>query len=152
MAEYSSASEPLIELADCYNQLSQMKANLDKLRPLPPDTVKSLHDDMVLRYTYNSNAIEGNTLTLQETIVVLKDGFTVGGKSMNDHLEAINHKDAIYFLESLAKSQGPTDEKAALGLHSIIMRSIDDLRAGSWRNDNVQILGATHIPPRHEKI
>ncbi len=71
-----------------FAQLDALKAGLDRHRPLPPDMVANLRADMVLRYTFHSNAIEGNTLTLMETKVVLEDGVTIGGKSMREHLEA----------------------------------------------------------------
>lgn len=71
------------------------KAELDKHRPLNPSIVKKLEEQFVLEWTYNSNAIEGNTLTLQETEIVLNQGITIGGKTVNEHLEAINHKKGI---------------------------------------------------------
>ncbi|MFX7507064.1 Fic family protein, partial [Acinetobacter baumannii] len=76
------------------------KARLDAARPLPQHTVASLRDKLVLEWTYHSNAIEGNTLTLRETKVVL-EGITVGGKSLREHFEAINHRDAILFVEQV---------------------------------------------------
>ncbi|MEA2028240.1 MAG: Fic family protein, partial [Campylobacterota bacterium] len=72
-----------------YQKLDQLKAKLDAHRPLSKEIVNNLHEDMVLRWTYNSNAIEGNTLTLQETKVAL-EGVTVGGKTLREHFEAIN--------------------------------------------------------------
>jgi len=69
-----------------FKQCDQLKARLDALRPLPPHTVKSLHEQMIVEWTYNSNAIEGNTLTLKETRVVL-EGITIGGKSMRKFQE-----------------------------------------------------------------
>jgi Fic family protein len=73
-----------------FKHCDELKAKLDKYRPLPQHTLKSLHDHWVLEWTYNSNAIEGNTLTLKETKVVL-EGITIGGKSMREHFEVINH-------------------------------------------------------------
>jgi Fic family protein len=143
---------PLQSLSEQYAHLESLKAKLDRARPLPPATLKSIQDDFQLSYTYNSNAIEGNTLTLYETMVVLKDGFTVGGKSMCEHLEAINHRDAIYLLEQMAQSPEAANEKEVRALHALVLRGIDDLNAGAWRHDTVRIYGASHIPPRAEKI
>jgi Fic family protein len=143
---------PIESLLEIYGNLEALKAKLDKARPLPVETVKSINGDMSLRYTYNSNAIEGNTLTLIETKVVLEDGLTIGGKTMREHLEAINHRDAIQLMEKMGQSKGPLSEAEVRGLHAVILRGIDDLNAGAWRHDNVRIYGATHIPPRAEKI
>ena len=87
-----------------YNKLDRLKQKLDSYRPLPREIVKNLHEDLVLRWTYNSNAIEGNTLTLKETKVAL-EGITIGGKTMQEHFEAINHREAILFVEELVKKK-----------------------------------------------
>ncbi len=92
---------------------------------------------MILRWTYNSNAIEGNTLTLNETKVAL-EGITVGGKTLREHFEAINHRDAIYFVESLVQNGEPLTEYSIKSLHALILKNIDDTNAGSYRNINVE--------------
>ena len=79
-----------------FEQLDAQKDRLDGLRPLPPALVRNLHEDLVLRWTYHSNAIEGNSLTLKETRVVLV-GITVGGKPLREHFEVINHREAILY-------------------------------------------------------
>ncbi|HHB95325.1 MAG TPA: Fic family protein, partial [Campylobacterales bacterium] len=85
-----------------FQKLDKLKAKLNIYRPLDYKIVKNLREDLLLRWTYNSNAIEGNTLTLNETKVAL-EGITVGGKSLREHFEVINHKEAIEFVESLVK-------------------------------------------------
>jgi Fic family protein len=97
-------------------------------------------------WTYHSNAIEGNTLTLQETKVVL-EGITIGGRSLREHLEAINHREAIRFLETLVNENDILRETDIKSLHSLILRGIDDTNAGIYRNVNVRISGARHMPP-----
>ena len=87
-----------------FNKIDQKKALLDTKRPLPKYTLKSLEDKLLLEWTCNSNAIEGNTLTMQETKVVL-EGITVGGKTMREHLEVINHRDAISFVEEIVRKE-----------------------------------------------
>lgn len=74
------------------------KQELDAKRPLPKHTFQSLREKLFLEWTYNSNAIEGNTLTINETKVVL-EGITVGGKTMREHMEVINHQDALFYVE-----------------------------------------------------
>ncbi|WP_300465055.1 hypothetical protein [Desulfobacula sp.] len=83
-----------------YKKVDQFKQKLDSFHPLPSEIAINLHEDLVLRWTYHSNAIEGNTLTLKETKVAL-EGITIGGKTMREHFEAINHREAIFFVEDL---------------------------------------------------
>lgn len=94
------------------------KSELDSMRPLPPNTVASLREKLSLEWTYNSNAIEGNTLTLRETKVVL-EGITVGGKSLREHFEAINHRDAILYVEDLVAEQEPLSEWQIKNIHGL---------------------------------
>ncbi len=140
-------SGPLSALEPEYQRLDAFKARLDAYRPLPPDAVKTMHDDMVVRYTYHSNAIEGNTLTLLETKVVLEDGLTIGGKSVREHLEAINHRAAIGFLEELAAEDEPLTERSIKDLHQLVLKGVDDGNAGRYRQQNVLISGAGFRPP-----
>ena len=129
-----------------FSHIDSLKATLDQHRPLSQDIVKNLHDNLVLQWTFNSNAIEGNTLTLQETKVVL-EGITIGGKNLREHFEAINHKEAILFIESLASSDELLSEHTIKSIHSLILKNIDDSNAGKYRDINVLISGATHKPP-----
>jgi Fic family protein len=91
------------------NKLTKLKEKLDSFRPLPAEVIANLHEDLVLRWTYNSNAIEGNTLTLKETKVAL-EGITIGGKTLREHFEAINHREAIVFVETLVKENDSLSE------------------------------------------
>lgn len=129
-----------------FEKINILKKTLDSYRPLPPEVVSNLHEDLVLRWTYHSNAIEGNTLTLKETKVAL-EGITVGGKTMREHFEAINHREAIYFVEDLVKRNEPLSEWQIKSIHQLILKNIDDAHAGVYRKTNVIIAGAEHIPP-----
>jgi Fic family protein len=135
-----------MELASFLQLLDQRKTALDKLCPLPLALVNNLREELHLRWTYHSNAIEGNTLTLLETKVVL-EGITVGGKLLREHFEAINHRDAILLLEEIVQQQTPFSEWQIRGLHQLILKNIDDQNAGRYRTINVRIVGAEHIPP-----
>lgn len=126
--------------------LDALKARLDALRPLPAALLRNLHDELVLRWTYHSNAIEGNTLTLMETKVVL-EGITVGGKRLREHFEAINHRDAILYVEDIVRRTEPFSEWQIRNLHRLILKNIDDEHAGRYRPWNVSIAGARHVPP-----
>ena len=133
-------------LPELLKRVDVRKARLDALRPLPSATVASLHDKLALEWTYNSNAIEGNTLTLRETQVVL-EGVTVGGKSLREHLEAINHREAIGAVEDLIQSGKSMTEWDVRSIHQIVLKGIDAEHAGCYRTENVAIVGASHTPP-----
>ena len=142
----------IIDLDDNYfDEVDSLKRELDSKRPIPKETLKSLKESIDLEWTYNSNGIEGNTLTLRETQVVL-EGITVGGKSIKEHLEAINHEKAILFLDDLVKDNEPISEWNIKNIHQLILKDIDNENAGRYRKENVTIKGATHIPPDYLKV
>jgi len=128
------------------SHLDLLKEKLDQYRPLPKAVLHNLHEDLVLRWTYHSNAIEGNTLTLKETKVAL-EGITVGGKTLREHFEVINHQDAILFVEALVQKAEIVSEWQIKNIHQLILKNIDDENAGQYRRINVIIAGAKHIPP-----
>lgn len=137
----------ILNLEDIFfDEIHSLKKRLDSKRPLPKATLKSLTETINLEWTYNSNGIEGNTLTLRETQIVL-EGITVGGKSIKEHLEVINHENAILHLEALVKDKNSVTEWNIKGIHGLILKDIDDENAGRYRKENVTIKGATHIPP-----
>jgi Fic family protein len=118
-------------------------------RPLSPQLVQKLKQQFSFEMTYNSNAIEGNKLTLKETYLVINDGLTVKGKSLKDHLEAKNHYDAIHFLDDLLehKKKHTVSEQLIRSLQQIIIKDIEDKDAGRYRQGNVMITGSSHKPP-----
>jgi len=101
-----------------------------------------------LKYTYESNRIEGNTLTLSETTIVVQDGITISGKSVHDHLEAINHAEAIDLLYDLVRSKEDFSKRNVMQLHGMILKGINRKYAGVYRDVPVRISGAEHIPPQ----
>jgi len=132
-----------------FEDISKKKKIIDEHRPLDKKVLKEIREKLFLDLTYNSNAIEGNTLTLTETKVVLEDGITIGGKTVREHLEAINHKEAINYLEYIIKTDEELSERQIKQLHYLILKSIDTENAGRYRNRNVLIQGAEHRPPSH---
>lgn len=128
-------------------RIDEGKQLIDKFRPLPPIVVSRLQKQFMLEWTYNSNAIEGNTLTLKETRIVLEDGLTIANKTLKEHLEAINHKKAITFVEELAASPDMITERNIREIHSLVLNEIDTKYAGRYRDIQVRITGATHVPP-----
>lgn len=128
------------------------KRELDKARPFPEAIVQKLNEQFTIEWIFNSNAIEGNTLSLQETELVLNRGLAIGNKSLKEHFEAINHKKAIQLLERFVEKKQPLTQDFIRELHQIILRNIDEQQAGVYRSTPVRILGAVHIPPNPVKI
>lgn len=127
-------------------RINRKKERLDALRPLPPDLVRRLHGELRVLHTYNSNAIEGNTLTLSETKVVLLEGITIGGKSLVEHLEATNNAKGFDLMVQMATAKVPINHVTVQQLHEAVIRGILD-SAGIYRTKNVRITGAARSPP-----
>lgn len=126
-------------------EIDSLKSQLQQYRHLQGDKVTKAFE---LEYTYESNRIEGNTLTLQETTLVVEKGLTIGGKSLQEHLEAINHTHALDYVKELVQDKTPFTETILLNIHKLILQSIDNTNAGTYRNVQVLISGAKHIPPQ----
>jgi len=123
------------------DKIYQKKEQLDKLRPLSDAQVKNLKNVYDIQLTYNSNAIEGSTLTYSETKLILNEGITIGGKSINEHLEVINHKEAIGFIEELANiNTREITLKNIKNLHHLVLKGIDNKNAGAYRTQNVGVV------------
>jgi len=136
-----------------YKVLTHKKAELDKYRPLAIELVSNLDEWFKVELTYSSNAIEGNTLTRQETALVVEKGLTVRGKSLSEHLEAHNHAKALDFVKSLVnKASNEVTETDILEIHRIILQSIDDNNAGRYRNMPVRISGSMVVLPNYAKV
>jgi Fic family protein len=134
-------------LSEYLSKLTAKKQLLDAARPPSPEALGKLRETLSIEWTYHSNAIEGNTLTLRETALVLKDGLTVGGKTLREHLEAINHQHAIRFVEDLAVKGTLVTKHTIRSLHALILRTIDDDEAGRYRRAQVMITGSDYVPP-----
>lgn len=111
-------------------ELYSFKTELDRLRHL--DNAK-IQEALAIEYTYESNRIEGYTLTLQETQLVIEKGLTISGKPLKEHLEAINHKEAIDYIKELAQSKSALTEYDLKQIHAILLKSIDNKNAGTYR-------------------
>lgn len=135
------------EFTDFLKRLDAQKRALDGYRPIPAYKIKSIKDSLSIEWTYNSNSIEGNTLSLMETVVVVKDGLTVAGKSLREHLEAVNHNEAIGFVEELVQPGYTLYKKDILEVHALILDKIDKNIVGTYRTGAVRIQGANFTPP-----
>ena len=136
-------------------EIDTLKALLDARRPLSSEALRGLSTVFEAEetdYIHETNAIEGNTLTLAETEVVIRKGLTVHGKPLKDHLEAKNQLEAFQLLQKFVSEKKQLTESTLLQFHSIILRGIEDEWAGRYRNVGVRISGARHIPPNPLKV
>lgn len=132
-------------------RLAEKKAELDQYRPLSPAMLAGINEDLQLLLTYHSNALEGNTLSLRETQLIIAHGMTVGGHSMREHLEATNHAEAFVYLSDLLTQRVPITRDVVLALNSIVMdKLLDD--AGQFRTGPVTIRGARMQPPSATRV
>lgn len=139
-------------LRPAFERVNEKFKELAAKRPLSFSALQRIREEFSVEWTYNSNSIEGNTLTLNETRMVIKDGLTVGGKTMREHFEAINHEKAIEYLYGLVDQNPSISGSDILSMHAIILRNIDDDFAGRIRNSMVRITGANFTPPAPHKI
>lgn len=137
-----------IRISQILSEIDSFKKKLSTLRPLPAEALQKIQNALDIEYTFESNHIEGNTLTLQETALVINEGVTISGKSMREHLEAINHAEAIDFIKNVAKKNIRIDERIIKEIHALILHGIDRENAGSYRNVQVMISGSQHMPPQ----
>lgn len=130
-------------------RIEQKLQTLNSFRPLPASQVTKLQEQFKIEMTYNSNGIEGNSLTLKETFLVINEGITVKGKPLKDHLEAKDHFEALTYLSDLVEhdKKNTFSEVLVRQLHELIMQETDREWAGKYRSSNVIISGSDHTPP-----
>ena len=134
------------EYAILFARVDALKAELDKRRPLTQGELKRLQEEFLVEFTYNSNAIEGNTLTLRETALVL-EGVTIDKKPLKDHLEAVGHKDAFLYVQQLVADKALVSERVIKEIHSLVLMDKPEDK-GVYRSIPVTIIGAYHEPPQ----
>ncbi|MBR0072652.1 MAG: Fic family protein [Bacteroidales bacterium] len=125
-------------------RIERLRGQLSKCRPLSKSELEALREVFVVEHTFNSNAIEGNTLTLKETQLVLQ-GVTIDKKPLKDHLEVVGYRDAFEYVEQLATAQKPLTEYDICSIHSLVLADRKDDR-GRWRRVPVTIAGAMTNP------
>nr|WP_093339978.1 Fic family protein [Salibacterium halotolerans] len=135
-----------------FSKVNKLKQELDQLRPLPPEATRNLKEHFRVEWTYHSNAIEGNTLSLMETKLVLEEGLTVGGKKLREHFEVINHAEAIDFIEEQIDQGSTMNHSLIKNVHYLVLKNIDDHNAGRYRQINVRISGSQHHPPHFLQV
>lgn len=138
-------------------RIDKKKKELDGRKPLTDGEVARLNEEFIVEYTYNSNAIEGNTLTLRETDLVLR-GLTIDQKPLKDHMEAVGHKEAFEYVSELVKDNVPISENVIKQIHFLVLADKKDDR-GVYRRVPVRIMGAQHehvqpylIEPKMEQL
>ena len=140
------------DLRALYTQLAEMKRYLDEFRPFDAHQIDKLREVFDTEYTYHSNKIEGSTLTLRETDLVVNKGMTIGGKSLREHFEAVNHAHAITRIRELAGREADIDEHVVRELHALIMQGIDYDFPGRYREERVRIAASQHVPPNYARV
>lgn len=136
------------ELSDILQACDNLKTILLRNRTLPSESLKKIEDALAIEYTYESNRIEGNTLTLQETELVVNEGVTISGKSLREHLEAINHSEAITYIKDFSKKSIEISQRTIKEIHALVLHGINKENAGCYRSVPVMISGSRHIPPQ----
>lgn len=134
------------ELKDKLSTCDELLKKWKSKRPLDIGQIRKMEEYFRINYTYESNRIEGNTLTMQETHLVVNQGITIGGKSMREHLEAINHSEAIDYIYDLIGRRVDLNEKVLKELHYLVLKGIDRENAGKYRNVPVRIGGSEFVP------
>lgn len=140
------------EFNTTFERLYEKLAVLQKSRPLPNIALQKIKEALSIEWTYNSNSIEGNTLTLRETQMVLQEGITIKGITLREHFEAKNHENAINHLYSIINADYTLKCIDVLSLHGLVLRSIEDDFAGRIRTAGVRITGANFVPPNATKV
>ena len=141
-----------MELSEILKQIDEKKAKIDAARPLPKIIVDKLHEYLEVEWTYNSNGIEGNTMTRQETMLILKEGLTISGKSMREHLEVTNHKNAIDYVGELLTKVEPITEEDVKKTHALILEGINNPYAGRYRDVEIYVTGSSHEFPKPSQV
>ena len=136
------------ELKNVLIEIDTLKSRLQAARPLDVEALNKIKAAFEMEYTFESNRIEGNTLTLQETALVVNEGVTIGGKSMREHLEAINHAQAVEYIKEIASNDIDITERTVKGIHALILHGINREQAGVYRSVPVMIVGSRHVPPQ----
>ena len=140
------------ELQATFTRLFEKRDLLHKSRPLPAIALQKIKDALSVEWTYNSNSIEGNSMTLQETYMILNDGMTVKGKPLREHFEVNNHHKALDFLYEIVAQKKALSAGIILDMHRFMLNNIEDLYAGRLRNAGVRIQGANFVPPNAAKV
>lgn len=133
------------KLTDKLTTIDQLQKELNALRSYDSYRITQA---LELEYTFESNRIEGNTLTLRETDLVINEGLTVSGKTMREHLEVVNHQEAIEYIKQLVQRKININEREVLNIHNLILRGIQPEYAGKYRDIQVMIKGSEHMPPQ----
>lgn len=140
------------QLQPTLDRLFEKKDKLQQNRPLSGSALQNIKETISIEWAYNSNSIEGNTLSLRETQMILQEGVTISGKSLREHFEAVNHETALKFLYKLVAKNRSISSKDILSLHALVLRNIEDEFAGRLRNTGVRIAGANFTPPNALKV
>lgn len=155
-ADVSAWIERAAKVGDGFARLDELQAWLDGFRPLPADAIEELRHFYTVALTFHSNALEGNTLSASETELVLSHGVTLGGHSLQEHLEVIGHRDAMRYMEELSRDETPIGRREIRDLHALILRPVEGAthqnEAGRYRSLDVRAAGTGFLYPPHYRV
>lgn len=129
------------------NEIDSLHQKLSSMHPLNETEMKRLREEFMIESNYNSNAIEGSTLTLRETALILQEGLTIAQKPIREHLDVIGYRDAFDLIIALAEKDEPLTERTVKDIHSLVLMN-DPQNRGVYRGVPVRIMGAEHTPPQ----
>jgi len=135
-----------MDLSNMLKEIDDLKAKLDAAPAFSEGELKRLREHFMVDFTYNSNAIEGSTLTLRETALVVLEGLTINKKPLKDHFDAVGHKEAFDYVVDLSKNNHELSERTIKEIHSLVLMG-EPTDRGRYREVSVQITGANDIPP-----
>lgn len=133
-------------------EIDELKSKIDAYRPLSENVLNQIKAYFKISFTYSSNALEGNTLSMSETKIIIEDGITIGGKPMREHLEVLGQANAYDLLFEIAQKEQKLTEPVILELHRILYSSINEKFAGQYRHCNVLITGSEFELPKYNEI
>ncbi len=140
-----------MKLQEKLSRIDMLLKKLKSLRPLNESEVRRIREDFIIHNTYNSNAIEGNTLTLRETALIISEGITISQKPLKDHLEVIGHRDAFEYILALANQEEVLSERIIKDIHSLVLMN-DNMNRGVYRSVPVTIAGSQTEPAKPHLI
>lgn len=150
LSKHISMRAPVIsdQIKEKLKKIDELQAKWNETKPLDGTQLVKMKEYFNIQYTHQSNQIEGNTMTLQETMLVVAEGLTISGKSMKEHLEVLNHSEAIDLVGELVSGSRHLTKRNLMDIHSIVLKSIDQKYAGRLRDIPVRISGSEHTPPQ----
>lgn len=135
-----------------FKDIDEYKSKIDKFSPLSKNILEQIKSYFKISFTYTSNSLEGNSLTLNETKIIIEDGITIGGKPLREHFEVVGNSKAYDLLFEISNDNFAISEDTVLELHKMLYTPIDEKQAGKYRDCNVLITGSEYELPKYNLV